>query len=63
MVASDLQERTKDDPVCPVCDEERTFPRRPQSPVFTCPDCGIVFATSETGVSLLGSDAVYDIDQ
>jgi hypothetical protein len=49
-------------PACPVRDEDRTFPRRPQSPVFTCPDCGMVFTTSETGVSLLGPDSVYYID-
>jgi ribosomal protein L37AE/L43A len=63
MASSDLHERTKDYPACPVCEKERTVPRRPQSPIFTCSDCGMVFATSETGVSFLGPDAVSFIDQ
>jgi predicted RNA-binding Zn-ribbon protein involved in translation (DUF1610 family) len=63
MAASDLQERTTDYPACPVCDNERTFPRRPHSTAFTCPDCGMVFVTQDTGVSLLGPDSVSYIDQ
>jgi ribosomal protein L37AE/L43A len=63
MAASNLQERTTDYPACPVCDNERTFPRRPHSTVFTCPDCGMVFVKSDTSVSLLGSDSVYCLDQ
>jgi ribosomal protein L37AE/L43A len=63
MPSSDLHEQTKTYPACPVCEEDRTFPRRPNSTVFTCPDCGLVFAQSETGISLLGPDPAYFIVQ
>jgi hypothetical protein len=36
MASRALPERLKPSPACPVCDNERTVPRRPNSTVFTC---------------------------